>query len=72
MPGNKSLNEIKEKVSAALQIKADSVGGRFPAETINAIVVTDAKAVNINIKIMKVNNFVESLLFAEKTDEEIP
>ncbi len=60
LPGNRSRKDMSEKVRAALQINADNVGGRLPAETINAIVVTEASAVNIKIKIIKVKSFVES------------
>lgn len=72
LPGKRSRRDMSENVNAALQINADKVGGRLPAETINAIVVTEVKAVNIKIKIMRVSNFVESLLSAVKSDEERP
>lgn len=72
LPGNKSLKEIREKVRAALQIRADKVGGLRPAETMKAIVVTEAKAVSIKIKMIKVRSLVESFRWTLKTDEDMP
>ena len=72
LPGNKSRSEISEKVRAALQIKADKVGGLRPAETMKAMVVTEASAVSIKIKMIKVSNLVESFRCTVKTEDEIP
>ena len=58
-PGNSPRSEISANVSAAAQVNAESVGGRLVLATISAIVVTDAKPVNIKIKIINVRIFVE-------------
>ena len=65
-------SEIKEYVNAAVHVRDESDGGRFPLTTIWVKIATDVIAVTIKRRMIETKSFVEFERVAVKTVDDWP